>query len=181
MGVSGKIYLTLAFWLALCSLMFFYGFNILGSSNRLALTDIAEKKTQLLQLQAQAESYQLAQKDLKQMEGEKLQPEDFFSVDITLVKEIQTLEGLAKSIGINLSLGGITGVISTVPNGQVEQELYVLPYSISASGSLEKVVNFIETLENLGFITKLNSLSISSAGSGNVNASMGANFYIRKR
>jgi Tfp pilus assembly protein PilO len=181
MSAISKIYLTLIIWLGLCVFMFVYGFNILGASNSQALADISRQKSQLLALEAQQQSYLLSQKDLQQMQGEKIQPEDFFSVDITLVKEIETLENLGKSLGVQLSLNGISGTVSTLPKGAAEVELYTLPYSIGVSGSLQKTVDFIETLENLDFITTLNSLSLDSSGDGNVSASMGANFYIRKQ
>jgi Tfp pilus assembly protein PilO len=181
MSAIYKIYLTLAFWVGLSAFMFFYGFNVLGSVNVRAAADISRQKSQLLALQAQQQSYLLSQRDLQQMQAEKVQPEDFFSVDITLVKEIQTLEDLGKSLGVNLTLGGISGIVSPLPKGKSEVELYTLPYSISVSGTLEKTVDFIETLEHLGFITTLNSLSLSSSADGTVSASMGANFYIRKQ
>lgn len=181
MSAVTKIYLTLVIWLGLCVFMFVYGFNILGGSNLAAQANISREKSQLLALQAQQQSYILSQKDLQQMQAKNIQPDDFFSVDITLVKEIETLESLGKSLGVQLTLGGISGTISTLPTGKAEEELYILPYSIGVSGSLGKTVDFIETLENLGFITTLNSLSIASMPDGNVNATMSANFYIRKQ
>lgn len=182
MNTKTKIYLILTVWLVFSVAMFLYGFQIMDKSNRQALAKISQDKVQMLQLKAQEDSYRLAQQDLDQMAKEQYQPQDFFSSDITLVKEIEALENLGKNLGVELTLGGITGTINTVPKAKTKSgELYYVPYSISVSGSFEKVTDFIETLENLDFITTLNSLSLTSSGSGDsVSASMSADFYIRK-
>ena len=180
MSTGTKIYISLSLWLAICATMFFSGFKILDRGNHAALVQISKQKNQMLSLQAEAESYRLAQQDLRDVTQKKYQTSEFFSQDVTLVKEIEILESLGKTRGVNLSLGGISGTINTVPKAQTKGQLFLVPYSVSVNGPLNNVVDFIETLENLDFITTLNSLNITSAGDGNINASMGAKFYIRK-
>jgi Tfp pilus assembly protein PilO len=130
-------------------------------------------------LKAQDASYRQSQKDLKDMAAQQYQPDNFFSQDITLVKEIEELEALGQTSGVTLTLNGISGTINTVPKAKAQGELFTVPYSISVSGPYNKVVDFIETLENLDFITPLGTLSLSSSG-GTVSASMSASFYIRR-
>src|SRR5579872_3671484 len=109
MSIQSKIFLTVVVWLALCGGMFLYGFKVLDGSNRAALADISKQKNQMLSLQAAAESYRLSQKDVQDMAKNNPQPIDFFSSDVTLVKEIETIENLAVARHVVLTLGGIGG------------------------------------------------------------------------
>lgn len=181
MSVQNKIYLVIALWIVACAAMFFYGFKVLETGNRAALQQISKQKNQQLVLKAEQDSYRLAQKDLEDMEKKPLKPEDFFSADISLVKQIEALENLGKARGVNLSLNGISGTINTVSKAKAQSELFIVPYGLSVSGSFSQVVDFIETLENLDFITTLGTLNVSSSGDGNVSASMSASMYIRRR
>ena len=79
-----------------------------------------------------------------------------------------------------MQLSGVSGTINTAPKAKTTTALVVIPYSISLSGSLQDVLNFIETLENLSFITNVGSVSIAAADSGSVSAGLTANFYLRK-
>lgn len=179
MDIKTKIYLTLVVWLVLCGGMFLYGFKILDGTNRAALNKISSQKDQLLSLQAEAENFRLAQQDLQDMAKKPAQPNQFFSEDVTLVNEIERLENLGQTMGIQLSIGGIGGTVNTAAKAKTKSTLYLIPYSLSVNGTLRQVVDFMETLENLEFITSLHSLAISTAG-GSVNASMSSEFYIHQ-
>jgi Tfp pilus assembly protein PilO len=109
-----------------------------------------------------------------------VQPEDFFSRDITLVKELEVLEGLKQRFNVQTQIGGISGTVTSAGKAKTTTPLAVIPYSISVTGPLSDVVDFIETLENLSFITNVNNVSVTAADSGKVNASMSADFYLRK-
>jgi len=78
MDIRTKIYLTLVLWLGLCASMYFYGFGILDAANRQALLIISQEKEQLLSLQAEQQSYHLAQQDLEDLSKKDYQPEGFF-------------------------------------------------------------------------------------------------------
>ncbi len=179
MEIKTKIYLTLVVWLAVCGAMFLFGFKILQASNKLALGKISEQKNQMLALEAQAENYRLEQEDLENMQKQKMKPQDFFSQDITLVQEIETLENLGKKMNVDLSLSGIAGTITSIAKAPTKSQLFVVPISVSVSGSLSNVTDFIETLENLDYITTPHSLNVSTAGSGEVNSSLSVTLYIR--
>lgn len=178
MNIRTKIYLTVMLWLALCAGMFLYGFKILDQSNRTALTQISKKKDQLLALQAEDKNYRLALQDLDEIKNKPIQPQDFFSEDITLVKQLEFLENLGNVRGVSLTLSGISGTIETVPKAATVSPLYAIPVTISLSGPFSKVVDSIENLENLGFAISLNSLNLSNSG-GTVNAGLNASLYIR--
>ena len=180
MNIKSKIYLTAAIWVGVCLAMFAYGFKRIDAGNRGALAKISSEQSELAVLRTEEENYRQARKDLQDLAAKPLQPEAFFSTDISLVKEIEELEALGKTLSVDLTLGGISGTINSVPKAKTQGQLFLVPYQITVMGSFENVVAFVETLENLDFITSLSSLSLSSAGSGNVVAGMSATFYIRK-
>jgi hypothetical protein len=180
MNIQPKIYLTLVIWLGLCAGMFTYGFGILQGSNNSALATISEEKGMLLSLQAEQQSYHLAQKDLEDLAKKDIQPEDFFSKDVSLVKELTALENLGKTSQVSLSISGISGTIDTLGKANTQSELYNMNYMMSVTGSLANVMNFVQTLYNLNFVTTLNSMALGTVDKNNVSVNLTANFYIRK-
>jgi len=181
MSVKTKIYLALGLWLGACIGMFTYGVNIFNATNADTINKITEQKKEMFVLQDEQKSYQLAQQDLKDLAEKKYKPEDLFSKDVNLVREIQELEKLQEKLGLEISLGGISGTVSNASaKDKKTPGLMVVPYSISANGEFSKLVGLIETLENLSFATQITSLSISSGNENEANMSMGANFYLKR-
>jgi len=90
------------------------------------------------------------------------------------------LENLGKASQVSLSISGISGTINTLPKAKTLSELYITPYYMSVSGSYINVMNFVESLYNLSFVTTINSLSLSSNGKDTVGVTLSANLYIRK-
>ena len=179
MDIKTKIYATLVVWLGVCAGMYFYGFGILQSANRDALSVISEKKDQLLSLQAEQQSYRLAQQDLDDLGKKDYQPGNFFSRDISLVKELSTLENLSTTTQVRLTISGINGTIDTLPKAKTQSPLYTMSYYMNVSGPFINVYNFIQSLYNLNFVTTINTLSMGG-GSGNVVVTMSAYLYIQK-
>lgn len=174
-----KTYAAAVAWLALCAVMFSYAFGILDSSNRRIVSQITEQQKSLTALQAERDSYIKAQADVAKMKSLSIQPQDFFNKDITLVKEIETLENWSKLLGVTLNLSGLSGTIKTAPKVKSLTEIFSLPYSISLSGPYTQVVNFLEVLEHLPFITNISNLNLSGATGDAVNASFAASFYLK--
>lgn len=181
MPIKTKIYLTFVIWLGVCGAMFMYGFGILDGQNQLTAAKVATEKTAMQQLQQQQQSYIQAQQDLKKLSQEKMQPDDFFSEDVTLVKEIETLEGVASKAGVQVSLGGISGTVNSAPKASTKSSLFLEPYSMSITGDFFKVVDFIQAMEQLSFVTTVSQITVSSLTGGEVTMSLSANFYIRKQ
>lgn len=180
MKAKNKIILALCFWVIVSAMMFFYFFDILDEANQKTLDSMAQQKKDLASLKAERESYRLAKEDLEDLAKQTYQPNDFFSRDISLVKEIQTLEALGEQMGVKMQLTGVSGTAAAAAAAKTNTPLAVIPYNINLTGQLGQVVKFIETLENLSFITKTNSLSINAGEGGNVSAALGASFYIKK-
>ncbi len=180
MPAKRKIYIALVLWLTLCASMPLYFFKILENSNSGILEKIASEKKDLAFYKVEAESFQLAQKDLDAMKGQARQPENLFSGDITFVNEIKVMENLGQRLNINLALSGISGTVKKATKANTAGDIVVIPYGIAVTGPFPKVVDFVEILENLDFITTISSVSISSAAGGEVNANFFANFYLKR-
>ncbi len=172
--------MALCLWLALSLMMFFYFFQILDDANSKTLNEMAQQKKDLANLKAERESYRLAKGDLEDLAKKAYQPSDFFSKDITLVKEIQTLEALGQQTNVKMQLSGVSGTAAGAAKAKTTTPLALIPYSISLTGQLAQAAKFIQALENLSFITKTDSLTINAAENGEVTAVLGASFYIRK-
>jgi len=179
-SAKNKIYVAAAVWLISCGLMFGYFFKILARSNESAVVEILQQKKDLASLQAERDSFERARSDLKMLAGEAYQPEAFFSRDITLVKEIEVLENLGKQLDVKLSLSGLSGTTKTAPKAKTQGAIVIVPYNIILQGSFEKIVDFIETLENLDFITNIGGLSLSAGSGGTVTLNFTSNFYLRQ-
>lgn len=177
LSAKNKIVILCVIWATLSMSMFFIFFKILDNKNKAALEGMAKDREDLVMLQSESESYKKAQADLDQIKKEEIQPEDFFSKDTTLVKEIQILEGLNNKYGTQVTFSGISGLVGPSSGSTALMEV---PYSITIVGSLANGVDLIENFENLSFITKAHGISFTSSGDGKVYINLMSNFYIRK-
>lgn len=175
-----KIIILVLAWLLLSGSMLFYFFGLQDSANQNLLDSMVKDRIELVQLQAQNDSYKQGQNDLQEMATKPNQPEDFFTRDIALIKEIETLENLSKKLNVQMDLSGVAGTINNAPQAATLTPLAIIRYGLSLNGDLPRVVDFIETMENLSFVSNVTSLTISSANAGSVTANLTANFYLRK-
>ncbi len=180
MSAKNKIVIAVVIWLIASVSMVMYGFGIFSTGNQKMLFQIQESKKELAALQEEKNSYAQAQKDLEQMLKEKIQPQDFFSQDVTLVNELKILEDLQDSLGIKLTVSGVSGTAGSAAKAKTQSDIVSVPYGISASGPFESIVHLVQTLENLPFVTTIGSLAISSGEKGTVNFATNANFYLRR-
>jgi Tfp pilus assembly protein PilO len=179
-SAKNKIIVVLIIWLTVSAAMFLFFFNLLDNQNQATLDSMAQERKDLVVLQAQDASYKKAQADLQELAGKPLQPQDFFTSDTSLVYEIQTLENLAAKYNLKMQIGGVAGTVNSLMSAGTVTPIVTVPYSISLNGDFFQVVNFIESLEHLSFITNPTNISIEASDNGNVSASMTANFYLRK-
>ncbi len=172
--------IVLAIWLSLSLIMFFYLFSILDITNTQSIKAMEQQNKDLAVLIAERESYIKAKADLQKISKEEIQPDTFFSKDISLVNEIRTLESWAEKLNVKMQLTGVSGTINTLPKAKTLTPIGTVPYSIGLLGSFTQVVNFVEVLENLSFITNVTAVSISNAADGQVNLNLSASFYLKK-
>ena len=157
-----------------------YFFKILDVSNAAQVAAMAKDRKNLAVLVAERESYNQARRDLEQMAKENLQPDDFFTSDINFVKELEILEGINERMNVKMQISGIAGTAATTPKAKTITNLGIVPIGISISGDLPTVVDFVETLENLSFITTAGGFTINSADLNNVTLNLSGSFYIKK-
>ena len=179
-SAKNKIVLLLVVWLGLSALTFGYFFKLLDRANQKTLDSMDVQRKEFAQLTAERQSQNQAKWDLETLAKQSIQPENFFSRDITLVNELKILEGLSDRLNLKMQIGGVSGTVNTAAKAKTITPLVVIPYSISVSGSLQRAVDFVETLENLKFITNVSNISISTADKNTVNVGMTANFYLKK-
>ncbi|MBI5530055.1 MAG: hypothetical protein HY918_00965 [Candidatus Doudnabacteria bacterium] len=179
-SAKNKVIILFTSWLAVSLVMFLFIFGILDESNQKIVDSMAKQRQELALLKAEKASYLKAQQDLQTLAKKQYQPDNFFSKDVALVKEIETLETWADKVGVQMQLSGISGTVATAAKAKTATSIAMVPYGINLNGSLEQVVNYIEVLENLGFVTNLTSVSLSSADRGTVSANLTANFYLSK-
>lgn len=174
-----RIYALIVCWIAAVGILFGYFFGLLNTRNAAKVEELVVKKKELLELQAEQKSFQLGKADLENLEKKEIKPENFFSKDTSLVKEIQSLENLAASNKVKLNLG-ISGTSTSLTKAKTTSELLVVPYSMQVEGTYSDVVRFMQGLEFLTFITHARVLSIQATTNGSVSATLSMMFYIKK-
>ena len=179
-SAKNKIFFYLFVWVVLCSGMFFWVFKNMTVSNQASLDETMTLKKEEALLEAQKQSFIQAKNDLAKLKSYEIQPEDFFSKDVTLVNEIRRLEAVSQTLSLNTTFSGISGTLKTAVKAPTKSSIVKIPFNINTKGTLANTVAFMEYLENLEFMTSVNLASVSSAGEGEVNASFSAAFYLKK-
>lgn len=177
----GKIYITLGIWALLVVFMFVFGFKIVENSNAQEQAKLASLVAEMHQLQAERDSFNNAKKDLDKIAQKTLQPEDFFSQDITLVREVEFFENLASRLGVKMNLSGPSGTVkSAAPVKSLSGQIISVPLNLTVTGTFSQVVEFAEVLEHLPFAMQVSSLSLSTLSANQVSATFIGSFYLRK-
>lgn len=176
-----KIYITLGIWVLLVVFMFAFGFKIVENSNAQEQAKLVSLAAEIQQLQAERDSFNNAKKDLDKITQKTLQPEDFFSQDITLVREVKFFENLASQLGVKMNLSGPSGTVKSAASVKsLSGQIISVPLNLTITGSFNQVVEFAEVLEHLPFAMQVNSLSISTLSANQVSATFTGSFYLRK-
>lgn len=178
---TAKISLALAVWAVLTAGMFTYGFKIVESTNAEAQTKLGGLNSELAVLQAERDSFNNAKKDLDALSKKDLQPENFFSKDVTLVNEIRFFESLAERVGIKMILSGPSGTAKSAPKAKsLSGDIVNVSLNINITGSFVKIIEFAEAMENLPFATQTSGLTLGTLSGNEVSATFVGNFYFRK-
>lgn len=176
-----KIYVTLGVWALLVVFMFAFGFKIVENSNAQEQAKLVSLAAEMQQLQAERDSFNNAKKDLDKISQKDLQPENFFSQDVTLVKEVEFFEKLASQLGVKMNLSGPSGTVkSAAPVKSLSGQIISVPLNINITGTFSQVLEFAEVLENLPFAMQTYSLSIGTLSADQVSATFIGSFYLRR-
>ena len=175
-----KIYGLLAAVVVVVLIFFVFVYGWMNKKTAALADAVAVKNQEYSQVLAEQKSYELGKKDLAALQTKQLQPDDLFSQDTKVVKEIKTLETLAHSLGIDFILE-VSGTVKTAPKlAKSAGPIYTVPYTVTLEGPFDKVVNFVESTEHLAFVTQTKSLSISVTDAGKTRAILSSEFYIKQ-
>lgn len=160
--------------------MFTFGYGILETRNRALADTASQRHLELDVLQREQKSFEQGKKDLTALDKKDYPPDELFSKDTKVVKEIQILEDTAHKFGVDLTLS-ISGTTKTAVRApDTSGELYTVPYTVTLKGSFTGVMQYIETAEHLPFVTQTNKVTISATEDNQVSAVLAATFYIKK-
>lgn len=175
-----KIIIVVAVFIIFATVMFLFGYGIMAGRNQATADLIASKKTELESLKREQKSFEEGKKDLAQLKDSVYPPEELFSSDTKVVKEIQQLEATALryDLELRISVSGNTKTALKVP-GTIG-ELYAIPYTISLDGEFRNILKFMQTAERLPFITHAKSVSVNVTSKDETNTSITSEFYIKK-
>jgi hypothetical protein len=174
-----KIYALLAAIVAASLIFFVFIYGWMNQRNQAMADSTAAKNQEYAEAVAEQHSYELGKQDLITLQSKSLQPDDLFSQDTKVVKEIKTLETLAHALGIEFTLQ-VSGTAKTAPKlAKATGQIHVVPYTIVLEGDFEKIVNFIETAEHLNFVTQTKAFTITALDSGATRAALSSEFYIK--
>ena len=160
--------------------MFFYGYNILDGRNQ-ALADTAmQRQAELEMLRREQKSFEQGKKDLANLDARQVPPDELFSKDTKVVKEIRILEENAARFGLDfkLAIAGTTKTALVVKGAS--SELYVVPYTATLEGTYDELNNYLQEAEHLPFATHTTKVSIQALEGGGIRAILSSQFFIKK-
>lgn len=180
MNHKSRIYIVVGAFAVITAVMFFYVFGKLhGRNQNLSITVASERQT-LEQLQEQQRSYEQGKKDVASLKAKPVQPEDLFSSDTHLVKEIKTLEDLSHSYALEMTLE-VSGTAKNAEKVKTSPNILSIPYTITVTGSFDKVLSFLDKSERLAFISPVKKIAVSAQKGASVRTTVSGDFYIKKQ
>lgn len=179
MASKTKTILLVAGFAIFAILMFWFGYGIMGSKNQVLADDIAKRRVELEALQKEQKSFEQGKIDLAILEKADFPPDELFSRDTKVVKEIQQLEDLALRYNLTLvlSVAGNTKTAEKV-KGTIS-ELFVIPYNMGVKGTSSNILAFMQAIEHLSFVSHVQNVSIIPS-KDDTRATLSSQFYIKK-
>lgn len=175
-----KIILLLLAFAVFAVLMFFFGYAIMAGRNQSIADTVAQRRLELEVLQREQISFEQGKKDLAELENVLYQPDDLFSSDTRVVKEIQQLESTAQRFGVDLALS-VAGTAAKAKKVEgTASELYAVPYTITLTGTFDNTLLFMQTAERLPFITHAKDISVSVIEGTEARTVISSEFYLKK-
>lgn len=179
MKYKSKINLVVLIFAVISFVMFYFVFGRLHDRNQKLSLEVADQRQTLDQLQQEQKSFEQGKKDIATIKTKSVQPEDLFNSDTHVVKEIKTMEDLSKTYALDMNLQ-VSGTAKDAQKVKTSTQLLSVPYSITVTGAFDKVLAFLDSTENLSFISPVQTLSVSAQKGGLVKTTVTAYFYIKK-
>lgn len=175
-----KIIIASVVFVAFAAGMFGYGYTLLEGRNQ-RLSDAAlESQTQYELLKVEQRSFEQGQKDIATLAQKPVPPEELFSRDTKVVKEIKTLEDIAAQNNVEFALA-ISGTSKTAVQATgTASEIFVVPYTATITGSFDGIMKYMQKAEHLPFATHMNLVTLTAQEDGDLRAQLNSEFYIKK-
>jgi Tfp pilus assembly protein PilO len=175
-----KIFLVSGAFLLFAGIMFFYGYGILASGNQAIGDTVKQRRTELDVLQREQKNFEQGKKDLATLSSATYPPDDLFSSDTKVVKEIQQLEAASNLYGVELTIT-ISGTTKTAIKADgATGEVYKIPYTMTVTGTFENTLSFMQAIEHLPYVTRIDSLQIAVGEKNKSVSTFLSEFYIKK-
>lgn len=157
-----------------------YIFPLFDKTNAALAGKTLDARKEQAELEAEQRNFELGKRDLTNLAQKPFQPDNFFSNDTSLVKEIKILEDAAKNLSIDLATT-VTGTVGSAPKAKTTTDIRMVPTTVQAIGSYVALMQFMQTLEHLSFIMNVKTITISPTDvSDRVSLSLTGNFYVKK-
>lgn len=160
--------------------MYAFGYNVMAAKNQLLADSIAQRNIELEVLKREQISFEQGKIDLAILEKSQYPPDELFSRDTKVVKEIQQLEAAAQRYDLDLKIAVAGSVKDAKPVEGTSAGLFVIPYSITVDGTPDNILMFIQATERMPFLTHVNTLSINVESAERTTAIIRSEFYIKK-
>lgn len=182
MGINNKtkIILVVVGFIFFAAFMFFFGYGIIGNRNKDAADSIGKRKVELEVLQREQKSFEQGKIDLAELAKSAYPPDELFSRDTKVVKEVQQLEEIAQKYNLDMTLA-VTGTADLADKVTgTTSDLYAVPYNITLVGSFSNALMFIQAAERLPFITHGKNISVTVGSEDKSHTVITSEFYIKK-
>lgn len=174
-----KLFLVIIAFGIFTGLMFTYGYGILEGRNQALVDTIDKINLELRLLKKEQLTFEQGKKDIATLSQKKFPPQELFSKDTKVVKEITILEGLAKNFNLKfiLQVSGTAKTATKVPG--VSGDLYLVPYTVTLEGNFNDIQKYIESAEHTSFINQTQSIAVTAIADGKTHAMLYSAFYLK--
>ncbi len=174
-----KLFALLIGFAVFAALMFTYGYGIFEGRNQAQLDSVSKQNLELLVLKKEQLNFEQGKKDIAALSQKTFPPQDLFSKDTKVVKEIKILEDLAKQYGLefDLQVSGTTKNAVKVP--QVSGELFLVPYTVTVTGPFAGIQKYVEMAEHTSFINQTQNINLQAGEDGRTKATLKSVFYLK--
>lgn len=175
-----KLFFSIISFAIFVALMFSYGYSLMEASNTSALDEVNKQNLELEVLKKEQKNFEQGKMDLTTLDTKAYPPQDLFSKDTKVVKEIQVLEDLANryELELNLSIAGTASSASKV-NG-VGSDLVTIPVTITIEGAFKNILSFIDASEHTNFVLHTTAIQISAAGKVGSRVTLNSQLYLKQ-
>lgn len=180
LGYRFKIVILLVVFSLFTFGMFAMGYDIFAGRNQSLADSAAQRRLEYDVLVREQKIFEQGKKDLAELESKPYPPEELFSKDTKVVKEIKLLEDTAARYGVSLTLS-VSGTAKTAPKvGGVTGDLVLVPYTVTLEGAFENLMKYVQESEHLPFVTYTKVMTINALPNGNSRMVLNSDFYIKK-